>query len=88
MKETPQFKILAGMKGYSTKDELLVANIFYGASRENISNHWTRAKNVYRDVFRQFISAWYEHRILGKKSSEVFPGSIPVPPRDWETLKI
>ncbi len=75
---TPQFDILTKMVSRARRDGTVTPNPFYGAKKDEIEKNLSYATEVYADVFRQYVSAWF--MVGGHKES--------APPKSWESLAI
>lgn len=74
---TPQVNILLTMMSGQKENGGLVINPFFNRTEEEIKSNFDYACEVYKDVFRRFISAWF---LNGDRNL--------VPPLSWENLKI
>lgn len=71
---TPQEEILTTMKAGQRANGEVIVNRFYGRSVEEIHENKESAEEVYQDVWRRFLFAWYKR------------GSEGVPPCEWGRL--
>ncbi len=58
----------------------LVLNYFRGASEDFVKENLSAAKEMYKYVFRNFLSTWF---VLYKQGENKH-----VPPPEWENLEI
>jgi len=77
---TPQFKILTGMISGMDEDGWLVLNYFHKASEDFVRDNFSAAKEMYKHVFRNFLTTWYIRYTQDKIKH--------VPPPEWEFLEI
>ena len=69
--------ILLTMKTGQRENGEIFINPFFMASEEKIKINFNVAKNIYKDIFRKFITAWF---LYGDKNN--------VPPCNWETFEL
>jgi hypothetical protein len=77
---TPQFNILTGLLSGMEDDGGLVLNYFHKASEDFVRENLSAAKEMYKKVFKVFLSAWYDSYTKGEIKH--------VPPPEWENLEI
>jgi len=78
--DTIQFTILTGMKARCKRDGTMSPNVFFKARREYVEQNFDEAEEVYRDVFRSFISTWLVRYSQGLVDY--------IPPRSLERLAV